>query len=219
MRRSIEHMRFEIPDKAPRRIIDLGPIIEPPFTDGIAGEVCDSATDLTYIEYETLPEMPPADVAARARKIAQADPRVADALGRRWAFIGVGIVDHKAHDRPDLRVVWYTYDTDHTVEATTDDGGTKVHDVRVSLSQPPLTDSEEARANEIVASSDRLPEARNGRGILVEVTDRGDPRYHHRLVDLRFDPGGTRLPRWWAVVDLSTDEMVDAGDVPRGAKQ
>ena len=115
------------------------------------------------------------------RSIAEADPRVVAALGRRWEFIGVGIVDDKERDRPDLRVVWYAYDTDQTVEAITDDGGAEVCDVRLFTSQPPFTDGEEARANEIVASSHRLPGARDGRGLPVEVTDPGDASHEYHV--------------------------------------
>ncbi|HEU4712578.1 MAG TPA: hypothetical protein VFS76_13480 [Pyrinomonadaceae bacterium] len=208
--------RFEIPDVAPGRIIDLGPIIDPPFIDGVSREAPDSGIHLTDVEYDVLSDIPAAEVAVRAKNTAEADPRVIDALGHRWEFIGVGTVVYKKRDRPDLRVVWYAYDTDQTVEVVVHDGGTKIRKVRIDSSQPPLTDGEQARANELVAAIGRLPGACDGKGLIVEETDPGSPRYGHRLVDLCFNPDNTRLPRWWALVDLSTNELIDAGDIPQG---
>ena len=126
------------------------------------------------------------------------------------------MMDQKDDERPELRVVWYAYNTDQRIEVSTDDTGAEVRDVLVDSCQPALTDGELTLANNLVTKSGQLPGACDGRGILVEVTNRGCPRYGHRLVDLRFDPNGTRLPRWRALVDLSAGELVDAGDVPGG---
>jgi hypothetical protein len=210
MRSSGKHLRLDIHEVTAGPIVDFGPVIDPPFVDGISREVYDRAISLNSVE----DDMPQAAVAAQARNTAQRDPRVVAALGHRWEFIGVGIVYHKKRRRSELRVVWYVYDTDQTVEAITDDKGAYVRDVRVNFRQPAFTDREQARANELVAASGRLPRTRDGRGLPVEDTDRLSPRYGHRLVHLRFNPDGTCIPRWWALVDLSRDELVDAGDVP-----
>jgi hypothetical protein len=217
MARMGEYVRYVVPEAYPAAIIDLGPVIDPPFRDGIARTAPDAAVELVDYPFERVPDRLPAELAARARRTAESDRRVAVALGRRHAFIGAAMSDAKREQRPVIRVVWYAYDTDRRVEAATDEHGTEVLRVLTDACQPALTREEEARANQLVARNGQLPEARDGRGLIVEETDPGSPRHGHRLVDLRFDPYGTRLPHWWAVVDLSAGEVVEAGRVPESA--
>jgi hypothetical protein len=206
---------FKIPDVVAGHVLDLGPTIDPPFAGGVTFQIPDRSIPLTDFPGKPVPGVKEKTL-ERARRTAESDSAVMHALGQRSEFIGAGILDQKGANRPDLRVVWYSYDTNQTVEAIVDDGGAILREVRVSSSQPPLTYEEEQRANEIVTASKQLPLAENGRGIIVGVADPKSPRSSHRQVDLRFDPKGTRLPRWWAVVDLTANELVEAGEVPGG---
>ena len=63
-----KHVRFEIPEPVRVPGIDLGPIIDPPFTDGISREAPDCAANLTDVEYEVPPDVHEGEVAARAPK-------------------------------------------------------------------------------------------------------------------------------------------------------
>src|SRR4051812_16333914 len=141
---------FKIPDVVAGHVVDLGPTIDPPFTDGLVFTIPDRSIPLTKVQGELVPGVKEKTL-ERARRTAESDAGVMHALGQRSEFIGMGIVDLKGANRPDLRVVWYSYDTNQTVEAIVDDGGAFLREVRVSSSQPPLTLEEEQRANEIVA--------------------------------------------------------------------
>ncbi|GAB4587031.1 hypothetical protein [Nocardia sp. IFM 10818] len=66
----------------------------------------------------------------------------------------------------------------------------------------------------------RLPDqgidVSTGRGLIVEETDFHSARHGHRLVDLRFGPADRRVPTAYAIVDLSAQQVADAGVVPEG---
>ena len=105
-------------------------------------------------------------------------------------------------------VIIYNYTDDVVVEVMIDPVRRAVHEVSVARYQPPLTDSEQSEALEMVRDDGRLGEAGidvdTGVGLMVEDVNFRSPRYGHRLVDLRFGPATRYLPTAFAIVDLAT---------------
>lgn len=84
---------------------------------------------------------------------------------------------------------------------------------RIPDEQPILTAAEAERADTLARDSQRVPkEAGPGYFLLDEEPHRASPRAGQCLGDISYD-SGRRLPDWFAIVDLTTNKVVDAGEV------
>jgi hypothetical protein len=202
-------------------IINLGPKIDPPFSDAR-----DYSQYLTRVEtrpaYSEQLEPSLTDEGARqATDVALASDQVSRELqGKRHAVLGVG---SKSMDRQTDHplVVIYNYTDDVVVEATIDLAAATVLQVSPGVSQPALAANEQSEALDLVRQDGRLTDADidvdTGAGIIVEEVNPNSSRYRHRLVDLRFGPADRRLPTAFAIVDLTAQDVVSTGLVPEGS--
>jgi hypothetical protein len=199
-------------------IINLGPRIDPAFSDAR-----DYSQYLTRVEtrpiYSEQFEAPVTDEGARqAMDVALASDQVSRELqGKRYGVLGVG---SKSMDRQTdyPLVVIYNYTDDVVVEAIVDLAAATVLQVSRGGSQPALAASEQSQALDLVRQDGRLTDADidvdTGAGIIVEEVNPNSSRYRHRLVDLRFGPANRRLPTAFAIVDLTTQDVVRTGLLP-----
>lgn len=201
-------------------IINLGPVIEPGFCDARNwSEFLPSVeTKAVYVESRevTLTE----EGARRAVDLAlAADAVVRELDAKRYEIMSVGL---KSLDRQTEYpwVIIYNYTDDSVVEVTVDASRGKVLDLTTARYQPPLTSSEQSHAIELVRRNGQLADAgiavETGAGLIVEEVNFRNPRYGHRLVDLRFGPEDRRAPAAFAIVDLSAQDVVRTGLIPRG---
>ncbi|MFC9439437.1 hypothetical protein [Nocardia sp. NPDC057030] len=214
--------RFQLPPPGflKTEIIDLGPVIEPKYSDAEDWSRFRPAIETTPVRYaeRSLAELDRR--AAAAPEIALAAPEVGDLLrGKRYAIVSVGTRELD-RDTEYPVVVIYDYDDDLAVEAVVDPDRRVVVRVTTSTNQPAVSAQEERHAIELVRADGRLPDngidVDTGAGLIIEDVDIHSPRHGHRLVDLRFGPLDRRMPTSFAVVDLSTDEVVRAGLFPEG---
>jgi hypothetical protein len=97
-----------------------------------------------------------------------------------------------------------------------DAGSLEVLDVDRRETQPAPVDEEIERAVALAREDARLaPHVVDLRGValLAAPSDPLDPRAGHRCFDVRFGEEDERLPRYWALVDLSAGEVLRAGPV------
>jgi hypothetical protein len=193
--------------------INLGPVIEPRFSDARDWSELLSGVEITPVEYEPLEPRLSDEAARRAVDVALASDRVADELaGKRYDLMRVTLrsLDRET-DYP--LVVFYDYTDDVVLEVLVfPEGNVAVESQRY---QPALTDAEERDAVELVRRDGRITDDLDtGAGIIVEEVDERSPRYGHRIVDLRFGPADRRVATEFAIVDLSSREVVSVGRVP-----
>jgi hypothetical protein len=200
-------------------IVNLGPVIDPPFSD---------ARDWSeyLLPYETRPvdfeEVGPSlteEAGRRALELAMASEDVRRELeGKRYEVMGVGL---RSLDRETEHpvVVIYNYTDDVVIEAFVDLAENRLLRLASEDYQPPLSASELSQALELVRRDRRLAEAGidvdTGVGLVVEEPNFRSPTYRHRLVDLRFGPEHRRIPTAWAIVDLSSQELLSTGMTER----
>jgi hypothetical protein len=200
-------------------IPNLGPVVDPPFVDVPDFSRYLAPSDRTPVDFEPL-EPPVADEARReAVSSALGSDRVTRRLeGKRYQVVEVGTCseDRETH-RP--LVIIYDYTDDMVVEVTVDSVRRAVLDVTETRYQPALATFEQSEALELIRDDGRLPEAgidvSTGVGLIVEEPNFRSPRYGHRLVDLRFGPADRYLPTAFAIVDLSDQEVVRTGLLPK----
>jgi hypothetical protein len=150
------------------------------------------------------------ELARRALAVAMESAELTRALqGARYEVIGAGLRDGK-HEPARPVVVVYRYDDDQTIQAVLDPGASAVRDLSIDDDLPILTDAEVERAKDIA----NFPGT--GMGLLVSDENPDSPRYRHRLVDLRYAAPDRRMPEAYAIVDLSTGELVDTGVYDQG---
>jgi hypothetical protein len=202
-------------------VINLGPRIDPPFSDAQ-----DYSQYLTSVEtrpvYVEQREPSVTDQSAQeAVDVALASEQVIRELeGKRYEVLGVG---SKSADRQTDHplVVIYNYANDVVIEATVDLGAGAALEVNVQRYQPSLSVSELGYALDLVRQDGRLTEAGididTGTGLVVEEMNFRDPCFGHRLVDLRFGPAHRRVPVAFAIVDLTNRDVIKTGLLPEEA--
>lgn len=214
--------RFQLPPPGflKTEIINLGPVIEPKYSDAEDWGRFLPAIETTPVRYEerSLAELDRR--AAAAPEIALAATEIEELLrGKRYEIISVGTRELDRNTEYPV-VVIYDYDEDITIEAIVDPAQRVVVQVTTSTNQPAVSAQEERRAIELVRADGHLPDngidVGTGLGLIIEDVDIHSPRHGHRLVDLRFGPRDLRMPAAFAIVDLSTDEVVQAGLFPKG---
>jgi hypothetical protein len=168
-----------------------------------------------------------AEEVAMLRKAAESDRRVSAQLGTRWAFIDadrlppVGKVSFGCcmHTTGVVRLVYYNYGQNVAVEVLMKE--TNVLSVsRLVGYQPPEGRQDIQRGIELAKADPRLAgkvEQLQGHGLLMQP-DRGffrnDPGYAHRTIWITFSKDQDGDPKYWAVVDLTEEKVLEAGEEP-----
>ena len=161
------------------------------------------------------------------RSAAESDSRVTKLLGGRWAFIDADRILSEGklsfgccrHTTNLTRLVYYSYSQNIAVEVHMK--GTNVLSVsRLEGYQPPEGRQDVQRGIELAKADPRLAgkvEQLQGHGLLMQP-DRGffrnDPGYAHRTIWITFSQGQDGDPKYWAVVDLTEDKVLEAGEEP-----
>jgi hypothetical protein len=209
--------RLEV--EVPPRVLteaEPAPVIEPPLRDlppfaGSAVELWES------VERNVSDHHLHADVVERARALALRDDKVQSRLaGKRHLAIGVSLREEKEAEAVAV-AVFYIYDDRVTIEVTLDRQGEKVLSVDEADYQPAPLQEEIDEAVELARRDARLREVSEdleGTAILVSPSDPADEHFGHRQFDVRFGCVDERLPRYAALVDLTTRSVVRVG--PRG---
>jgi hypothetical protein len=155
----------------------------------------------------------------RAAAAALTDDRVTEALGEgAHQVIGSSVVarGEKGAGEDAVLFVAYSYSEDKAIEVLLDAGSLEVLDVSRSDAQPAPVDEEiegvVALAREDARLAAHVGDLR-GVALLSAPSDPLDPRSGHRCFDVRFAGDDERLPRYWALVDLSAGEVLRAGSV------
>ncbi len=161
------------------------------------------------------------------RKVAESDARVMALLGSRWAFIDADRVppDGKIsfgccrHTTSLTRLVYFSYSQNVAAEVRMKEKNV-LSVSRLEGYQPPEGQRDIQRGIELAKADSRLAgkvEQLEGHGLLMQP-DRGlfrnDPGYAHRTIWITFSQGQDGDPKYWAVVDLTDDKVLDAGDEP-----
>jgi hypothetical protein len=168
-----------------------------------------------------------ADDIATLRKAAEGDVRVATLLGSRWGFIDadrlppVGKVSFGCcrNTVQLVRLVYYSYSSNVAVEVRMKEASV-FSAARLEGYQPPEGLQDVQRGIELAKADPRLAgkvRPLEGHGLLMQP-DRGffrnDPGYGHRIIWITFSQGQSGDPKYWAVVDLTEDTVLDAGEEP-----
>lgn len=164
---------------------------------------------------------------AALRRAAEGDRRVAALLGKRWAFIDADRLPPEGkvsfgccRDVSSMtRLVYYSYGQNVAVEVRMKD--TNVLSVsRAEGYQPPEGQQDVQRGIELAKADRRLAgkvDQLQGHGLLMQP-DRGffrnEPGYAHRTIWITFSKGHDGDPKYWAVVDLTDDKVLEAGEEP-----
>ena len=161
------------------------------------------------------------------RHAAEANARVAAILGDRWTFIEADrlIAQGKAsfgcctESLRQARLLYFSYSQNVAVEVEMQD--TTV--IAVSRREgyiPPEGDQDVRKAVELARGDRRLSGkvgGLEGHGIMMEPKEGiiwNDPGYGHRVMWVTFSQGQDGDPKFWAVVDLTADKVLDAGAEP-----
>ncbi|WP_405009208.1 hypothetical protein [Kitasatospora sp. NBC_01539] len=212
---------FSLPPPELMRVetVDLGPVIDPPFTDARSWREYLPKVRTAPVDFERIEPTLTDDGIHRAIEVALASGEVGPALtGKRCDVLSVGSAATGRDDEHPL-VTIFNYTDGTVVEALVDLDSGRVLESGTVDRQPPLADSERSQALELLrgegALADYGVDFETGMGLIVEEVDFRDPRYGHRLVDLRFGPRDRRLPIAFAIVDLTDQDVVAAGRVPQ----
>ncbi|MEU2013827.1 hypothetical protein [Nocardia sp. NPDC019302] len=200
-------------------IPNLGPIIDPPFVDVPDFSHYLTPANITPVDFEMSQSDDSDESNRQAVGIALASERVTRKLeSKRYQVLEVG-TRSLDHDTEYPLVIIYNYTDDVVVEAVIDLVRRTVREVEVRRYLPTLAAAEQSEALDMVREDGRLSEAgidlSTGDGLIVEEVNFRDPRYRHRLVDLRFGPANQYLPTAFAIVDLSVREVVGVGLIPQ----
>ncbi|MCJ0868942.1 hypothetical protein [Streptomyces sp. AP-93] len=211
---------MRIPGPFPGPFINLGPIIDPPFTDAYQWPTPDVPDDVRPVESATFEPPLSDELAMRAQEVALDSNEMSSQLaGMHYEVMGVTLLWAGKEEPPQPVVVVYRYNDDVVLEAALDPEAQRVVELAKKHYQPPLSPAEEERARELVAEHAVLVKAgidvAHGHGIAISEELPKSPRRGHRLEDLRFGPEEHRWPSAWAVVDLSAGDVVTIGVYPQ----
>jgi hypothetical protein len=164
---------------------------------------------------------------AALRRAAEGDRRVAALLGKRWAFIDADRLPPEGkvsfgccRDVSSMtRLEYYSYSQNVAVDVRMK--ATNVLSVSpVEGYQPPEGQQDVQRGIELAKADPRLAgkvDQLQGHGLLMQP-DRGffrnEPGYVHRTIWITFSKGHDGDPKYWAVVDLTDDKVLEAGEEP-----
>lgn len=164
---------------------------------------------------------------ATLRKAAEGDARVAALLGTRWGFIDADRLPPEGkvsfgccrNTARLMRLVYYSYSNNVAVEVRMKEMNV-LSTARLDGYLPPEGPQDVQRGIELARADPRLAgkvQPLEGHGLLMQP-DRGffrnDPGYEHRIMWITFSQGQGGDPQYWAVVDLTEDRVLDAGEEP-----
>ena len=183
--------------------------------EGVLARLPNAAAVLTQDEVNAL------------RHAAESDPRVAALLGSRRGFVDAERLPPEGkmsfgccrNTARLTRLLYYSYSNNVAVEARMKD--TKVFSTaRLEGYLPPEGPDDVRRGIELARADPRLAgkvQQLEGHGLLMQP-DRGffrnDPGYEHRVIWITFSQGQDGDPKYWAVVDLTEDKVLEAGAEP-----
>jgi hypothetical protein len=161
------------------------------------------------------------------RQAAEANPRVAAMLGERWTFVEADrlLAPGKAsfgccmESFRQARLLYFSYSHNVAVEVQMQDA-TVIAVSRREGYIPPEGDQDVRKAVELARGDRRLSGnvgGLEGHGIMMEPKEGiiwNDPGYGHRVMWVTFSQGQDGDPKFWAVVDLTADKVLDAGAEP-----
>jgi hypothetical protein len=167
------------------------------------------------------------DQIAGLRQAAEASPRVAAMLGDRWTFVEADrlVAEGKAsfgccstafHQ---ARLLYFSYSHNVAVEVQMKNA-TVIAVSRREGYIPPEGEQDVRKAVELARGDSRLSgkvAGLEGHGIMMEPkqgTIWNDPGYGHRVMWVTFSQGQDGDPKFWAIVDLTADKVLDAGAEP-----
>lgn len=168
-----------------------------------------------------------ADDVAAFRTVAENDRGVMMQLGSRWAFIDADRIPPEGkiafgccrQTTGLVRLVYYSYSQNVAVEVRVKESGV-LNVARLDGYQPPEGQQDVQRGIELAKADPRLSgkvDELQGHGLLMQP-DRGffrnDPGYAHRTIWITFSEGQGGDPKFWAVVDLTEDKVLEAGEEP-----
>ncbi|WP_431683746.1 hypothetical protein [Kitasatospora sp. KL5] len=202
-------------------VLDLGPVIDPPFADAKNLREHLPKVQTKPVGFEQMESNLTDDGHRRAVEVALSSEEVGrQVAGKRCDVLGVGTAATGRNSEYPL-VIIFNYTDGLVIEAMVDLDSARVLDVTTANRQPPLADAEHSKAVELLRDAGGLADVGvdldAGMGLIVEEVNFRDPRYGHRLVDLRFGPRDRRLPTAFAIVDLTDQDVVAAGRVPQEA--
>jgi len=189
----------------------------------MAGAAADAAVTRSPSRVALLSET---EIAA-LRKSAEADPRVASLLGARWGFIEASRVPPEGkvsfgccrNQAQFAKLTYYSYSNNVAVDVRLKDMTVMSASRNVEY-MPPEGPQEIQRGIELARVDRRIADkvqGLQGHGLLMQP-DRGffrnDPGYEHRVLWITFSEGQAGDPKCWAMVDLTEDRVLDAGDEP-----
>lgn len=168
-----------------------------------------------------------AEEVATFRTVAEGDRGVMMQLGSRWAFIDADRIPPEGkiafgccrQTTGLVRLVYYSYSQNVAVEVRVKESGV-LNVARLDGYQPPEGQQDVQRGIELAKADPRLSgkvDQLQGHGLLMQP-DRGlfrnDPGYAHRTIWITFSEGQGGDPKFWAVVDLTDDKVLEAGEEP-----
>lgn len=168
-----------------------------------------------------------ANEVASFRRVAEDDRGVRMQLGSRWAFIDADRIPPEGkvtfgccrQTTGLVRLVYYSYSQNVAVEVRVKETGV-LSVARLDGYQPPEGQQDVQRGIELAKADPRLAgkvDELQGHGLLMQP-DRGffrnDPGYAHRTIWITFSKRQDGDPKYWAVVDLTEDKVLEAGEEP-----
>jgi hypothetical protein len=193
---------------------ELRPIIEPPLREMVPFPGAGSIEEWEHYASSFVENRLRTEVVNRAKDIAMADDRVKRLLGdKRHIAIGASLLEKRKEPKEvSLLYVFYNYTDNFTVEVYLDHDAQQITDVVKAHYQPaPLQQEIEqaiAMARKDRRLADRLTEDLEGMAIMVSPNDPDGAYYFHRQFDVRFGCPDERLPRFGALVDLSSETVI-----------
>lgn len=186
-----------------------------------------AATTAASVKRTAGPVVFTAEQIGRLRQAAEANPRVGAMLGERWAFIEADrlFAEGKAsfgccrNAFEHARLLYFSYSRNTAVEVQMKDMTVTAVSRREGYI-PPEGEQDVRHAADLARADDRLSgkvSGLEGHGIMMEPR-RGviwnDPGYGHRVMWVTFSQGLDGDPKFWAVVDLTDEKVLDAGEEP-----
>ncbi len=216
--------KTKLPDKPPPHVLQFtGDDTPGHHKPNMVGAISDTAVKRST----NAPAVLTANEVATLRKAAERDLRVTKLLSSRWVFIDADRVPPEGklsfgccRDAVGLvRLVYYSYSQNVAVEVRMK-GENLLSVSRLEAYLPPEGQQDVLRGIELAKADSRLAgkvEQLQGHGLLMQP-DRGffrnDPGYAHRTIWITFSKGQDGDPKYWAVVDLTEDKVLEAGEEP-----
>lgn len=209
----------------PPQILPLGeprPIFEPPLRDLRPPDTPEQTEQWEPVSSGPLEieNQLTRELAQRAQDTVLGTEEVRQVLDdKRYIAIGASLREDRVENITSLVFIFYNYTDDLAVEVSLDENSQEVTEVMEARYQPAPLQEEIDLAIQLAREDSRLATRHlsddlEGTAIVVSSVDPEDPYYNHRQFDVRFGRPDERLPRYGALVDLSTETVLRAGALP-----